>query len=164
MYEILINGELYHHGVKGQKWGVRKKYNKSDSSISSKSKKIIPNKLKPNKSDSAITKRVKNDYNNMDDKQFKSKYHTSKKTYAKRVNKYGDPYKNSPMAKIGKSNILKNASKILYAGLIGSSAYAIGSKYIRDNKQITMQEFNRQHMQINDIQMQEHLRNANSMI
>ena len=51
--------------------------------------------IKTNKSDSSVTKRVKQDYQNMDDDQFRNKYYTSKKTYAKRVNrsKTGDPYR-----------------------------------------------------------------------
>lgn len=31
----IINGELYHHGVKGMKWGVRKKYRNTDGSLNS---------------------------------------------------------------------------------------------------------------------------------
>ena len=61
-----------------------------------------PETLKAKSSDSAVTKRVKNDYNNLSDDEFKGKYQTTKDVYAKRVEKYGDPYKNSPMAKIGK--------------------------------------------------------------
>lgn len=53
-------------------------------------------------SDSIVTKRAKNDYNTMDDKAFFNKYSCSKELYAKRVIKYGDPYMNSPLAKIGK--------------------------------------------------------------
>jgi hypothetical protein len=53
-------------------------------------------------SDSATTKRVKSDYNSMTDNEFRRKYSTSKGTYAKRVERYGDPYMNSPMAKLGK--------------------------------------------------------------
>lgn len=58
-------------------------------------------KMQANKSDSAVTKRVKNDYNNLTDKQFMGKYHGSKSTYLRRVNKYGDPYKNGVLPKIG---------------------------------------------------------------
>lgn len=52
--------------------------------------------------DSDVTKRVKNDYNRMGDQEFINKYSASKSTYAKRVEKYDDPYMNSPLAKIGK--------------------------------------------------------------
>lgn len=56
-----------------------------------------------NKYDSAATKRVKDNYNNMSDEEFRRKYQTSKETYRKRVNKYGDPYMNSPLARAGKA-------------------------------------------------------------
>ena len=57
-------------------------------------KKTLDN-IKTNKSDSSVTKRVKQDYRTMDDDQFFNKYYASKKTYAKRVNrsKTGDPYR-----------------------------------------------------------------------
>lgn len=84
--------ELYHHGIKGQRWGVRR----------------IPEQLGYNKKDSSVTKRVKKDYNTMSDKEFMKKYQTTKKTYAKRVAKYGDPYTNSPLAKMGKKLKDKN--------------------------------------------------------
>lgn len=60
-------------------------------------------KMQANKSDSAVTKRVKNDYNNLTDQQFMNKYYGSKSTYLNRVNKYGDPYKNGILPKIGKA-------------------------------------------------------------
>lgn len=78
--------ELYHHGIKGMRWGVRR----------------TPAQLGHRKGDSSVTKKVKNDYNSMSNKEFKSKYQVSKKRYAKRVEKYGDPYMNSPLAKAGK--------------------------------------------------------------
>lgn len=65
-------------------------------------------KMQAKDSDSAVTKRVKNDYNNLTDQQFMNKYGASKSTYMKRVNKYGDPYMNSPLAKMGKA-LNKNA-------------------------------------------------------
>ena len=62
------------------------------------------------KSDSSVTKKVKDDWKNLSDKEFKAKYKVSKDTYAKRVVKYGDPYMNSPLAKIGKS--LSKSNKV----------------------------------------------------
>ena len=49
-------------------------------------------KMKINNTDTGVTRKVKKDYNELDDKQFFTKYQTSKKQYAKRVEKYGDPY------------------------------------------------------------------------
>lgn len=79
--------ELYHHGIKGMKWGVRR----------------TPAQLGHLKGDSSVTRKVKDDYNKMSDPQFKSKYRVSKGTYARRVEKYGDPYKNAPLAKAGRA-------------------------------------------------------------
>ena len=62
-------------------------------------------------SDSSVTKRVKEDWNNLSDKDFKAKYGTTKDKYAKRVAKYRDPYMNAPLAKLGKSLSKKNSSK-----------------------------------------------------
>lgn len=87
-----MNNELYHHGIKGQRWGVRR----------------TPEQLGYDKKDSSVTKRVKKDYNTMSDKEFMKKYQTTKKAYAKRVAKYGDPYMNSPLAKMGKKLKDKN--------------------------------------------------------
>lgn len=56
----------------------------------------------PKSTDSAVTKRVKDDFLNMTDKEFSGKYKASKRTYARRVKKYGDPYKNSPLPAFGK--------------------------------------------------------------
>lgn len=59
-------------------------------------------RLTINKNDSAVTRRVKSDYNRMTDEQFKTKYRVSKNVYGKRAEKYGDPYKNAPLAKLGR--------------------------------------------------------------
>ena len=89
--------ELYHHGIKGMKWGVHKSrsaiYEDGGKPSFRKTKKAA-SKLTPNKTDSQVTKRVKNDYNKMSDADFRRKYSTSKKKYAKRVAKSstGDPY------------------------------------------------------------------------
>ena len=51
---------------------------------------------------SAVTRRVMNDWHELDEQQFRGKYHGSKELYAKRVARYGDPYMNAPLAKLGK--------------------------------------------------------------
>lgn len=58
--------------------------------------------LSKNDSMSNVTKKVIDDFNRMSNKQFMAKYSCSKRRYAKRVAKYGDPYMKSPLAKIGK--------------------------------------------------------------
>ena len=52
-----MNNELYHYGIPGMKWGVRR----------------TPSQLGYNKGDSSVTKRVKKDYNSMSDQEFKNK-------------------------------------------------------------------------------------------
>lgn len=86
MWNYTNTDELCHYGVKGMKWGVRR----------------TPAQLGHRPGDSSVTRKVKNDYNRMSDDEFMRTYHTSKKRYAKRVEKYGDPYMNSPLAKYGK--------------------------------------------------------------
>ena len=92
------NDELYHHGIKGQKWGVRRYQDENGKSRYKKGESMGITSY-----DSSVTKRVKEDYNRMSDEEFRNRYKTSKNVYRKRVNRYGDPYKNAPLAKIGKS-------------------------------------------------------------
>ena len=100
-----MDNEFNHHGIKGMRWGVRR-YQNEDGSLTSAGKKRYKSGDRMNDkdpSDSATTRRVKKDYNSMTDLEFRSKYQTSKETYCKRVNRYGDPYMNSPLTKLGKS-------------------------------------------------------------
>ena len=77
--------ELCHHDVKGMKRGVRR---------TPFQLRRHPKKLSVGKNDTAVTKRVKNDYNRLSDGEFKRKYQVSKVRYAKRVAKSasGDPF------------------------------------------------------------------------
>lgn len=94
--------ELYHFGIRGQKWGLRR-FQNEDGTLTPEGK------MRYGKGDSSITRKVKSDWNRMSDKEFKGKYRTSKKEYLRRVRKYGDPYMNSPMAKAGKKlNAMRN--------------------------------------------------------
>lgn len=121
---------IYHHGIKGQKWGQRR-FQNEDGTLTSAGKARY---LKPSSNDSSVTRKVKEDYNSMDDKQFRSKYQVSKKTYAKRVEKYGDPYKNRD--KIARDAVVKGvAVGVAAVAAVGFIKSGAGKKLINAGKE-----------------------------
>ena len=75
--DIWNSPNLSHHGIKGMKWGVRKKT--YDVNVG-----IAKNRQ---------TRKVAEDYHTLSDSQFKSRYQTSKNKFAKRYNRTnGDTY------------------------------------------------------------------------
>ncbi len=92
-----MNNELRHYGIRGMKWGVRRYQNKNGTLNPSGKK-----RYQATSSDSAITKKVKKDLVSLSGSEFRKKYGASTTTYMKRVERYGDPYMNAPLAKIGK--------------------------------------------------------------
>lgn len=51
---------------------------------------------------SKVTKEVIDNFNKMSNSEFRRRYSCSKLRYYKRVKKYGDPYMNAPLAKLGR--------------------------------------------------------------
>jgi len=97
MEVYIMNNELRHYGILGMKWGVRR-YQNPDGSLTPAGKK----RYQATSSDSAITKKVKKDLVSLSGNEFRKKYRVSNTTYMKRVDRYGDPYMNAPLTKIGK--------------------------------------------------------------
>lgn len=60
MEYTIINGELYHHGIKGQRWGVRRFQTKSGSLTSAGRKRYGVGKGDPKKKAAAETKKTEN--------------------------------------------------------------------------------------------------------
>ena len=95
----LAETKMLKAGVK-QRNALNKAKNEYRRSIGKKEKDYseknsVTTKMAIDKSDTKQTQQVKRDYNNVSDKDFFRLYGVSKKTYKKRVDQYGDPYKHA---------------------------------------------------------------------
>ncbi len=50
----------------------------------------------------AVTRKAIDAYNTLSDQEFLNRFACSKRVYAKRVARYGDPYMKAPLARMGK--------------------------------------------------------------
>ena len=158
------NAELYHYGVKGMKWGVRKAaakvysmnakvYKNKNKALASaneqaaKRQETIAKNIKSGNTtttkSSEVTNKVLDDYANMTNREFKAKYQGSKRTFAKRVEKYGDPYTYVTTGKklIGEA-YEKNKSRLVTEVKKSTTSYNNGKdvveEFLRTNKGRTL--------------------------
>ena len=160
----MSNLYLQHHGIKGMKWGIRR-YQNPDGSLTPEGQKRYgldsDGKIHTYRSDTNVTKRVKSDFNTLSSKEFFKKYGASREQYAKRVKKYGDPYKRTltnlekrgsskdtidtvkktaeleANGKIYKSKLSKKDKQVIVASALAAigataiSAYAVNAAYTK---------------------------------
>lgn len=93
---------LAHHGIKGQRWGVRR-YQNEDGSLTPEGRE----RYAPRDTDTETTKKVKKDLLKMSSGEFTRKYQVTPEEYMKRVDRYGDPY----AARIKDPNYMQNFNR-----------------------------------------------------
>lgn len=128
---IIYNGELYHHGVKGMKWGVRKADKKSGGSRSIRQKIRDKNIAKQQKTDA-----VKKKLGNARYQEYKSLYGKkgAERIYDRKMNK-GMTYKKAEFREAGRQFLVKSAiataTVTSLAAYMNRKALATSANYVK---------------------------------
>ena len=140
MYRIKMDNELYHHGILGMKWGVRRYQNK-DGSLTSAGKKRIREKDMSNWSEDAkkFNALKKKSVNEMSDSELRS--YTNRVNLEQQYNKLnpsafkkGMTYAAGAAAAMGTAaTVIANSQKLIK---IGQKAYSAANKAWRNYKYV----------------------------
>ena len=140
--------ELYHYGVLGMKWGVRR-YQNSDGSLTAAGRKRyekveLNRRLKsvdPKMAKNKSTRSVAEDYHNLSDDQFLRKYKTTKNVFKRRYVRYeGDTYSAGKKKAAKAEQTLKTAK--IASGVIVGLGLAFSTAYILKNGKDTLDALN----------------------
>ena len=140
VYRIKMDNELYHHGILGMKWGVRRYQNK-DGSLTSAGKKRIREKDTSNWSEDAkkFNALKKKSANEMSDSELRA--YTNRANLEQQYNKLnpsafkkGMAYAAGAAAAMGTAaTVISNSQKLIK---IGKKAYAAADKAWRNYKYV----------------------------
>lgn len=158
-----MNDELYHHGIKGMKWGVRRYQNKDGSykpagkkryslakriarkvaarKVAKKERKQIKKRIK--EIDKAQRKRaVDTDINKLSDNELRilNDRIRNENTYKDSI-RYKKRNGTNAAVNVLKNNGDKIIDKLVYAGMIGAGALAVGSMFGEDKARVFKQIF-----------------------
>lgn len=126
--EYMYKDSLAHHGIKGQKWGVRR-YQNSDGTLTAEGRARYGIKS----GDSSTTKRMKRDLATLNSNDFKKKYKISNKDYMKSL----DKGRTSSAAEIRRKKNIKKAVAIGVGVAAAGTAAVLGAKYLKNKKLLT---------------------------